>query len=159
MKSLAHLLVATLLAALFSVHAQEEKEQEQPDSVPSQYNLDLPEVDTSKEVTQEDLQQVTKTNSQGQVVQRYMIYIDEHGRQVKHGLYEEWYDSGQKARELTYVHDKPDGRQIWYHTNGKVWMEFSTKMGIRDGTYYENWRTGKRKATIIYRDGKIERRY
>ena len=92
------------------------------------------------------------------MVRRYTAFTDPATeRETKHGLYEAFHDNGIKSREVTYVEGRPDGEQTWWHTNGRLWMTFTTKKGVRDGRYEEFNRHGERIKLVIYKDGKVVR--
>jgi len=119
---------------------------------------DLPPVNRTVEIKPEQIKTKEKQNPQGVVTTKYTYYIDAQGRELKHGGYQEWYDSGERRREVEYLHGAPHGRQRWWHANGQVWMEFSTDMGVRHGTYQEFWPNGQRRKLVVYDHGRISRK-
>ena len=127
---------------------------------PKEVTLDpasqLPPPDTSApDPAPDKLKKIEKKNDAGVVVLSYTAYTDDKGREIKHGSYIEFFDSGMKRREMTYRHDSPNGFQRWWHSNGQVWMEFNTKLGVRDGNYVEYTRSGQVKKRLVYKDGKF----
>lgn len=94
-----------------------------------------------------------KKDKDDNLLQEYSYYVDEHGREVKHGPYTTYYDNGRKRREVTYRHGLPNGLETWWHTNGAIWRKFKTKAGVREGRYEEFHRTGRLIRRALYKNG------
>ncbi len=70
---------------------------------------------------------------------------------VKHGLEKVFYQSGQIANEVHYIHGKRDGKMTWYDREGNILSIGYFKLGKYDGleeTYYLNKKIKKRVTYI-----------
>ncbi len=68
-------------------------------------------------------------------------------RGVKHGLERVFYQTGQLANEVNYVHGKRDGKMVWYDREGNILSISHFKLGKYDGieeSYYINKQVKKR---------------
>lgn len=122
----------------------------------TQPDTDAPKVLTT-DPTPDQLKTEIEKDENGKLYRKFTYYTDDAGHKIKHGDYTQYYPNGQKERVCTYRHGRPDGRQTWYYSNGNIWMDFSTKMGVRDGAYQEFHRDGRMKFLKIYRNGKVIR--
>ena len=53
----------------------------------------------------------------------------------RHGLYQCWYENGQKWKKCMYINNKEEGLfQCWYET-GQKYMEYNSANGKRNGLY------------------------
>jgi hypothetical protein len=73
---------------------------------------------------------------------------------IQNGLYQTWYDNGQKELECTYVNGRLDGLyQLWYE-NGQKELECTYVNGRTDGLYQEWFINGKLYNKRTYVNGK-----
>ncbi len=56
--------------------------------------------------------------SNGQIKNRGRFTEDQNGTEVKNGLYEQWYENGQKEGEYRYLFGKEHGQTTRWHDNG-----------------------------------------
>ncbi len=76
-------------------------------------------------------------------------------KQLKHGAWVEWYQSGNKKTEFQYDHGVATGRFIWWYENGQKQAEVDYRAGALGGiwiTWHEN---GQKESQATYRDGEL----
>ena len=126
------------------------------DEAPKVDPATLPAPDPKLEIKPDQLKTKEVKNSKGKLIRQYQYFVDQYGREVKHGPYVQYYDNGNKEREVTYDHGLPDGMQTWYYISGERWMQFNTVRGVRDGTYQEWAPDGRRLRLMVYQMGKVK---
>jgi len=73
---------------------------------------------------------------------------------VKEGVYQSWYDNGQKRIECNYRDGNREGLfQSWYD-NGKIIEECHYLDNKREGLYQCWWKNGQKMIECYYQDGK-----
>lgn len=73
----------------------------------------------------------------GSVMEIREVYKDAAGKKVNHGLYQFFFDNGQKREEVYYKHGKRQGPCIFWHRNGQKECETTFEDDLRQGT--EKW--------------------
>jgi antitoxin component YwqK of YwqJK toxin-antitoxin module len=99
--------------------------------------------------------QVRHFFSNGQLQEQYTVIK---GTELKQGLFEEWFNTGEKYREIHYQKNKKDGPYIEYSPfNGKKRTTAFYKNDVLDGTYTEwYWGDdGMKSAEKEYRNGRV----
>ncbi len=155
-------MAATLMAATGMVTGQEattapvkEEAVNNVAAAPRAYG-DYIEPDTTVQILPEQLQ-VQEEKEGDVVVRRFTYYVDQHGQELKHGTYEEFYHDGTPQRTVTYEHGKPHGVETWYYSDGSRWKVLNSKRGVLDGTCKEYSRTGAIREQRQYKDGTLIR--
>jgi antitoxin component YwqK of YwqJK toxin-antitoxin module len=87
---------------------------------------------------------------------RRQVKLDADGNYVKHGRAVAWYENGQKAGEMWYVDDQPDGSERSWHENGKKKMVGQSQQGLADGKWIEWHDNGQKLSEGEYVDGERE---
>lgn len=67
-------------------------------------------------------------------VQKHVLATD--GEQIPHGKWTEWYMTGRKRWEGTYVRGQLDGTVREWHENGQLWTEANYENGKKHGPRY-----------------------
>lgn len=75
---------------------------------------------------------------------------------LQDGVCQEFYSSGQKKSEGTFVLGNPEGRAVWYYETGKVSIMGNYKKGLKDGVWVYYTRDGKEKARETWKDGNLQ---
>ncbi|MFC1584821.1 toxin-antitoxin system YwqK family antitoxin [Fibrobacterota bacterium] len=90
----------------------------------------------------------------GKLKARWEVTVSKEG-EVKDGVYEEFYESGQAKSIVNYVDNKEHGVYRSYHENGKMESEIYFLEGLMDGSYKEWYDNGKKKRFAEYKDGQL----
>jgi Family of unknown function (DUF5758)/MORN repeat variant len=77
----------------------------------------------------------------------------------KNGLYQSWYNNGQKYEEVIYKDGKMEGLYQKWHENGQKYEEVMYKDGKSNGLYQSWYRNGQKYYEMMYKDGKMEGLY
>jgi antitoxin component YwqK of YwqJK toxin-antitoxin module len=72
----------------------------------------------------------------------------------ENGMYQRWYDNGEKYEEVMYKDGKKDGLYQSWHENGQKCSEIMFKGGVEDGLYKQWHKYGDKLKEVIYKDGK-----
>ena len=88
-----------------------------------------------------------------QVKLRREVRLDADGNYIKHGRASAWYASGQKASDMTYDEDRPNGLERSWHENGKKKMIGESKQGLAGGKWIEWYDNGQKYSEGEYLDG------
>ncbi len=71
------------------------------------------------------------------------------------GPMRQWLANGVLRTEKNYRASVEDGKQIGYHTDGKLSYEYETKFGKKDGVYKEYYPSGLPHIEVYYQQGII----
>jgi antitoxin component YwqK of YwqJK toxin-antitoxin module len=77
------------------------------------------------------------------------------GKDQKHNLWTEWYQSGNKKAEGQYDHDLPVGKFLWWYENGQKQGEGEYALGQRTGTWISWHPNGLKEWQAEYKDGNL----
>ena len=75
---------------------------------------------------------------------------------VKDGLYQKWWDNGQKLKECTYRDGKLEGIYQEFWENGQKMEETTYRDGKLKGIYQSWFNNGQKWVECTYRDDKLE---
>ena len=75
-------------------------------------------------------------------------------RELKNGVYKEYYSGESIKSETSYTDGKKDGEEILYDTNGRIKEKREYKDGTRDGRWSKFYTNGLLKEEITYRENK-----
>ncbi len=116
----------------------------------------------------------------GKIKEHYTCFVDDHNREIKEGLAEEWHVTGEKKGEIHWKNGKEEGAVTYFYTNGRksyeayyldgkksgyatVWYENGQKQwqttfqnGKTHGLWREWFNTGKKKFEANYGAGRLE---
>jgi antitoxin component YwqK of YwqJK toxin-antitoxin module len=81
------------------------------------------------------------------------VVLDEHGNYLKHGKAVAYYENGQKAGEMSFKHDKPDGTTMTWFESGKKKMKGQSTDGIATGVWVEWYENGQMESQGEYVEG------
>ncbi len=84
---------------------------------------------------------------------RRQVRLDTDGNYVKHGSAIAWYESGQKAGEMTYFDDKPHGIERCWFENGKKKLYGQSQDGLAAGKWVEWYENGQKMSEGEYAEG------
>lgn len=84
---------------------------------------------------------------------RRQVKLDGEGNYIKHGKLLAWYENGQKAGEMWYENDKPNGPELSWHENGKKKMLGQSRDGLASGKWIEWHENGQKLSEGEYVDG------
>lgn len=84
------------------------------------------------------------------VAEIYEIYS------LENGLYEAWYDNGQKWREYNYVNGKIEGLYQEWHTYGQIARKFTYMNDLLHGLDEEWYESGQKMREYNYVNGKVD---
>ena len=71
----------------------------------------------------QESKEVTSRYNNGQLKEKYHTKKDCNGSFVKEGLYESWYLNGMKESEVTFKHNKREGKARFWGENGQLLEE------------------------------------
>jgi antitoxin component YwqK of YwqJK toxin-antitoxin module len=74
-------------------------------------------------------------------------------KELKHGAWIEWYQSGNKKSEFQYDHGVSTGRFVWWYENGQKQAEVDYHAGLLGGTWVTWHANGQKESQAKYRDG------
>jgi hypothetical protein len=78
---------------------------------------------------------------------------------IQNGLYQSWYNDGQKQIECTYVNGKRNGLyQVWY-SNDQKFVQGHYVNGQRNGLYQEWYSNGQKEEECNYVNGQLDGLY
>jgi len=92
--------------------------------------------------------------STGKVFKTYEYYLDERGREVKHGLDTLLMEDGKKLRDLSYADGRLHGPDITYDSSGDVSRRGQWKHGRQEGTWEGVESDGTLRSVETYKHGK-----
>jgi antitoxin component YwqK of YwqJK toxin-antitoxin module len=69
------------------------------------------------------------------------------------GLFECWYDNGQKYEEVPYVDGKRNGLYQGWYSNGQKWDEYVYVDGVKHGLYQNWYENGQICQEVTFVDG------
>jgi antitoxin component YwqK of YwqJK toxin-antitoxin module len=76
-----------------------------------------------------------------------------------YGLFDWWYDNGQKSKEITYTYINGksfiNGKSYVWFSNGQLMIKEKFKNGLRDGEWFEYDSSGKQIKYGVYMDGEF----
>ena len=72
---------------------------------------------------------------------------------IENGLYQVWYDNGQKLMECTYINGKLEGLYQRWHNNGQKWVECTHVNDILEGLYIIWFANGQKQTEYTYVNG------
>ena len=72
----------------------------------------------------------------------------------KDGLYNSWYENGQKGKEGTFKNDIGEGKWTYWYENGQKWKEGTYKDGREDGLWTYWYENGQKSSEVTWKDGK-----
>ena len=78
---------------------------------------------------------------------------------IENGLYQSWYDNGQKSIECSYVNGNIEGLYQTWHENGQKWLECTYVNGNIEGLYQTWHENGKKWKECTFANNKIEGYY
>ncbi|HWA97809.1 MAG TPA: toxin-antitoxin system YwqK family antitoxin [Pirellulales bacterium] len=81
------------------------------------------------------------------------VVLDEQGNYVKHGRAVAYYENGQKAGEMNFVHDKPHGNTLTWFESGKKKMKGQSTDGVATGVWTEWYENGQMESQGEYVEG------
>ena len=81
------------------------------------------------------------------------VILDADGNYIKHGKSVAYYENGQKAGEMWYQQDKPNGPEFSWHENGKKKMHGQSTGGMATGTWTEWYDNGQKQSEGQYTNG------
>jgi hypothetical protein len=81
------------------------------------------------------------------------VILDAEGNYVKHGKSVAYYENGQKAGEMWYQQDKPNGPEFSWHENGKKKMRGQSAGGLATGKWTEWYDNGQKQSEGEYASG------
>ena len=84
---------------------------------------------------------------------RREVKLNEHGNYVKHGHAMAWYESGQKAGEMWFENDLPNGPIRIWHENGFKRQRGQSKNGLAYGRWNEWYDNGGKQSDGEYLNG------
>lgn len=84
---------------------------------------------------------------------RRQVMLDADGNYVKQGRSIAWYENGQKAGQMWYENDKPNGPEYSWHENGKKKMHGQSTGGLATGRWTEWYDNGQKQSEGEYVDG------
>ena len=84
---------------------------------------------------------------------RRQVRLDAEGNYVKHGRAVAWYENGQKAGEMAYHNDKPNGDERSWYENGKKKLFGQSVEGLASGRWVEWYDNGQKLSEGEYVDG------
>lgn len=84
---------------------------------------------------------------------RRQVVLDADGNWVKHGLAEAWYPSGQKAGEMYFSNNLPEGKQVCWHENGVKMLVGESVGGLAHGHWIEWYDNGQKQSEGDYQRG------
>ena len=90
----------------------------------------------------------------GQLKMRYTAKKSASGKMIKQGLYQSWYENGQKKYEQEYVDGKLNGPSKLWYKNGQLRINVNYVNGERDGDFIEFYENGQQCSAITYSAGK-----
>jgi antitoxin component YwqK of YwqJK toxin-antitoxin module len=77
------------------------------------------------------------------------------GADLKHGVWTEWYRSGNKKTEAQYDHGVATGKFTWWYENGQKKAEVDYQSGVLGGTWLTWHANGLKESQAVYRDGEL----
>ena len=94
----------------------------------------------------------------GQPKSEYSFYLGKDGKEVLHGTYITWFESGRKFSEQDYRDGKAEGRTTYWHENGQKSAEGMYHQGQPIGTWISWHQNGQKETSCDYVNGEKEGR-
>jgi hypothetical protein len=102
------------------------------------------------------VQKNTERFSNGRPKAEYCFYRGKDGREVLHGKYIAWLESGQEFSEQNYRNGMAEGRTVYWHENGKKSRWGMYHDGSPVGTWASWHENGQKESSCNYLNGEKE---